>query len=123
MYEAFYRLREKPFSILRDPDLIYWGRAHRMEFSMLEFGVLNNAQFTVGIGRDQIGLVQTIVANFLTSIGVSLTNPAEDTSQTAMNATNYYRAGVAALGQSPPSYKSAWTNFTQAYVTGLKLVQ
>ena len=26
MYEAFYGLREKPFSILPDPDLIYWGR-------------------------------------------------------------------------------------------------
>ena len=44
MYEAFYGLQEKPFSILPDPDLIYWGRAHRMAFSMLEFGVLNNAQ-------------------------------------------------------------------------------
>ena len=39
MYEAYYGLREKPFSILPDPDLIYWGRAHRMAFSMLEFGV------------------------------------------------------------------------------------
>ena len=25
MYEAFYELRGKPFSILPDPDLIYWG--------------------------------------------------------------------------------------------------
>ena len=25
MYEAFYGLWEKPFSILPDPDLIYWG--------------------------------------------------------------------------------------------------
>ncbi len=30
MYEAFYGLREKPFSILPDPDLIYWGRMHSM---------------------------------------------------------------------------------------------
>ena len=46
MYEAFYGLREKPFSILPDPDLIYWGRMHSMAFTMLEFGVMNNAGFT-----------------------------------------------------------------------------
>ena len=32
MYEAFYGLKEKPFSILPDPDLIYWGRMHSMAF-------------------------------------------------------------------------------------------
>ena len=34
MYEAYYQLREKPFSILPDPDLIYWGRMHTMAFTM-----------------------------------------------------------------------------------------
>ena len=34
MYEAFYGLREKPFSILPDPDLIYWGKMHSMAFTM-----------------------------------------------------------------------------------------
>ena len=43
MYEAYYGLREKPFSILPDPDLIYWGTNHRLAFAMLEFGIMNNA--------------------------------------------------------------------------------
>ena len=51
MYEAFYQLREKPFSILPDPDLIYWGKMHSMAFTMLEFGVMNNAGFTVITGE------------------------------------------------------------------------
>ena len=55
MYEAFYQLREKPFSILPDPDLIYWGKMHSMAFTMLEFGVMNNAGFTVITGRNRIG--------------------------------------------------------------------
>ena len=42
MYEAFYGLREKPFSILPDPDLIFWGKGHRLALAMLEFGVMNN---------------------------------------------------------------------------------
>jgi type II secretory pathway predicted ATPase ExeA len=50
MYEAFYGLREKPFSILPDPDLIYWGTSHRLAYAMLEFGVMNRAGFTVITG-------------------------------------------------------------------------
>jgi type II secretory pathway predicted ATPase ExeA len=67
MYEAFYGLREKPFSILPDPDLIYWGRAHRMAFSMLEFGVMNNAQFTVitgEVGSGKTTLVRHLLRRF-----------------------------------------------------------
>ena len=47
MYETYYGLREKPFSILPDPDLIYRANTHRLAFAMLEFGVMNNAGFTV----------------------------------------------------------------------------
>src|SRR4029079_1437608 len=63
MYEAFYGLREKPFSILPDPDLIYWGQTHRMAFAMLEFGVLNSAQFTVITG--EVGSGKTTLVRHL----------------------------------------------------------
>jgi len=63
MYEAYYGLREKPFSIIPDPDMIYWGRAHRMAFSMLEFGVLNDAQFTVITG--DVGSGKTTLLRYL----------------------------------------------------------
>lgn len=63
MYEAFYGLREKPFSILPDPDMIYWGRNHRLAFAMLEFGVINNAGFTVITG--EIGCGKTTVLRYL----------------------------------------------------------
>ena len=67
MYEAFYSLREKPFSILPDPDLIYWGRGHRMAFAMLEFGVMNNAGFTVVTGEVGSGKT-TLVRHLLRKI-------------------------------------------------------
>jgi len=63
MYEAFYRLREKPFSILPDPDMIYWGQNHRLAFAMLEFGVMNNAGFTVITG--EIGSGKTTLMRYL----------------------------------------------------------
>lgn len=64
MYEAFYGLREKPFSILPDPDLIYWGQNHRLAFAMLEFGVMNSAGFTVITGEIGCGKT-TLVRYFL----------------------------------------------------------
>jgi general secretion pathway protein A len=63
MYEAYYGLREKPFSILPDPELIYWGQNHRLAFAMLEFGVLNSAGFTVITG--EIGSGKTTLVRYL----------------------------------------------------------
>lgn len=63
MYEAYYGLREKPFSILPDPDLIYWGRTHTMAKAMLEFGVMNNAGFTVITG--EVGSGKTTLVRHL----------------------------------------------------------
>lgn len=63
MYEAFYGLREKPFSILPDPELIYWTQYHRLAFAMLEFGVLNSAGFTVITG--EIGSGKTTLLRHL----------------------------------------------------------
>jgi type II secretory pathway predicted ATPase ExeA len=63
MYETYYGLREKPFSILPDPDLIYWGQHHRLAFAMLEFGVMNSAGFTVITG--EIGSGKTTLLRYL----------------------------------------------------------
>ena len=63
MYETFYGLREKPFSILPDPDLIYWGPNHRLGLAVLECGVLNNAGFTVITG--EIGSGKTTLIRYL----------------------------------------------------------
>jgi general secretion pathway protein A len=63
MYEAYYGLRAKPFSILPDPDIIYWGRNHRLAFAMLEYGIMNSAGFTVITG--EIGCGKTTLLRYL----------------------------------------------------------
>lgn len=63
MYEEYYGLREKPFSILPDPDLIYWGPSHLLAFAMLEFGIRNSAGFTVITG--EIGSGKTTLVRHL----------------------------------------------------------
>ena len=72
MYEAYYQLREKPFSILPDPDLIYRGKMHSMAFTMLEFGVMNNAVFTVITGEIGSGKT-TLVRHLLKKISPGIT--------------------------------------------------
>lgn len=63
MYESFYGFLEKPFSILPDPDLIFWGQNHRFAFAMLEFGVMNSAGFTVITG--EVGCGKTTLVRYL----------------------------------------------------------
>jgi type II secretory pathway predicted ATPase ExeA len=72
MYEAFYGLREKPFSILPDPDLIYWGRVHKMAYAMLQFGLMNSAGFTVITGEIGSGKT-TLVRNLVKRLDSSMT--------------------------------------------------
>ena len=51
MYEQFFGLSEKPFSIQPDPSFLYWGRTHRLAYAMLEYGVLNHAGISVVTGE------------------------------------------------------------------------
>ncbi|MBI1393213.1 MAG: AAA family ATPase [Alphaproteobacteria bacterium] len=51
MYEEFYGLKEKPFSIQPDPSFLYWGRTHRLAYAMLEYGVINQAGISIVTGE------------------------------------------------------------------------
>lgn len=51
MYEQYFELSEKPFSIQPDPSFLYWGRTHRLAYAMLEYGVLNHAGISVVTGE------------------------------------------------------------------------
>jgi general secretion pathway protein A len=71
MYEAYFGLREKPFSILPDPKFLYFSRAHSMAFAMLEYGLVNQAGFTVVTGAIGSGKT-TLVRRLLDSMGRSM---------------------------------------------------
>jgi general secretion pathway protein A len=63
MYERFYGFEEKPFSLLPDPAFLYLGRQHSTAYSLLEYGVLNQAGFTVITG--DIGCGKTTLIRHL----------------------------------------------------------
>ncbi|BAU48075.1 general secretion pathway protein [Sulfurifustis variabilis] len=51
MYESYYGFREKPFSLLPDPAFLYMSDKHRMALTMLQYGLMNQAGFTVITGE------------------------------------------------------------------------
>lgn len=51
MYESYYGFQEKPFSLLPDPDFLYFSDKHRMALTMLQYGLMNQAGFTVITGE------------------------------------------------------------------------
>jgi general secretion pathway protein A len=65
MYEAFYNLRTKPFALLPDSDFLYPGSTHRAAYSILEYGLINEAPFLVLTGDPGMGktsLLQKLIS-------------------------------------------------------------
>jgi len=63
MYEKFYGFTEKPFTLLPDPSFLYLGKKHKLAFSMLQYGLENQAGFTVITG--EIGCGKTTLIRHL----------------------------------------------------------
>ena len=72
MYENFYGFREKPFSLLPDPDFLYLSSKHSSAYSVLEYGLTGQAGFTVISGEVGSGKT-TLVRSFLQQVGADTT--------------------------------------------------
>ena len=72
MYESFYGLRKNPFSLLPDPNFLYMGKKHSSAYSMLEYGLVNQAGFTVITGEIGCGKT-TLIRHHLDQMGQDMT--------------------------------------------------
>jgi general secretion pathway protein A len=63
VYKSFFGFREKPFSLLPDPDYIYMSRGHENAYTHLEYAISENKGFVVITG--EIGSGKTTLINFL----------------------------------------------------------
>jgi len=59
MYNQFYGFREKPFSLLPDPDFLYVSKEHGTGLNLLELAILNQSGFCVISG--EIGAGKTTI--------------------------------------------------------------
>ncbi|MEM9632210.1 MAG: AAA family ATPase [Pseudomonadota bacterium] len=75
MYEPYYGLLTKPFTLVPDPRFIYWAGPHSMAFAMLEYGIVNHAGFTVitgEVGAGKTTLIQYLLSKLPGDINVGL---------------------------------------------------
>lgn len=75
MYASYFNFREMPFSIVPDPRFLYFSRAHSMALSMLEYGIINQAGFTVvtgAIGSGKTTLIQHLLGNVAQHLHVAV---------------------------------------------------
>ncbi|MFY9329062.1 MAG: AAA family ATPase [Georgfuchsia sp.] len=75
MYQAFYGLQEKPFSIQPDPDFLFMGKRHSLAYAMLEYALHNKAGFAVisgDIGCGKTTLVRHLLNNLGTDVCIGL---------------------------------------------------
>lgn len=51
LYCEFFGFRERPFTLLPDPDFLFWSTSHSRAFSVLEYGLVTCAPITVITGE------------------------------------------------------------------------
>lgn len=67
MYEAFYGFREKPFSLIPDPEFLYLSKNHQLALNLLEYGLTEQTGFVVITGEVGSGKT-TLVRQLLNSV-------------------------------------------------------
>lgn len=75
MYQSYFALKEKPFSLLPDPAFLYPSRKHRMGLMMLEYGLINQATISVitgDIGSGKTTLIRKLLADMDADVTVGL---------------------------------------------------
>ncbi len=74
-FAQHFGLTERPFTLLPDPDFLYWSPAHKRAFSVLEYGVMTRAPITVvtgEVGAGKTTLLQKLLTVFDASTRVGL---------------------------------------------------
>ena len=75
MYESFFELREKPFSLLPDPGFLFMSRQHQQALTLLEYGLMNQAGFIIltgEIGSGKTTLMRHLIGRLDPSFTVGL---------------------------------------------------
>ena len=67
MYESFYGLKEKPFTLLPDPEYLYLSPKHQRALTLLEYGMMNQAGFSVICGDTGAGKT-TLIRRLLSDL-------------------------------------------------------
>ena len=80
LYIDFFGFSERPFTLLPDPDFLFWSKPHRRAFSVLEYGMLTHAPITLitgEVGAGKTTLVQKLLADVQEHVTIGLISNAQ----------------------------------------------
>ena len=80
IYNDLFGLKERPFTLLPDPDFLFWSENHTRAFAMLEYGMLTHAPITVitgEIGAGKTTLIRHLLRNLPEEFTVGLISNAQ----------------------------------------------
>jgi general secretion pathway protein A len=100
IYTAHFGLTERPFSLLPDPDFLYWSLQHQRAFAMLEYGILTRAPITLitgDIGAGKTTLLQQLLRSVGSEVRIGLVSNAHGSRGELL------RWVLMALGEPAPS--------------------
>ena len=68
IYTSHFGLTERPFSLVPDPDFMFWSEPHQRAYAMLEYGLLTRAPITLITGEVGAGKT-TLLHHLLRAVG------------------------------------------------------
>ncbi|WP_300064290.1 AAA family ATPase [uncultured Roseobacter sp.] len=80
LYVSHFNFRERPFTLLPDPDFLFWSKAHSRAFSVLEYGLTTHAPLTVvtgEVGTGKTTLIQALLQRMDQQITLGLISNAQ----------------------------------------------
>lgn len=63
IYTSHFGLSERPFSLVPDPDFLFWSAEHQRAYAMLEYGIITRAPITLITG--EVGTGKTTLLHHL----------------------------------------------------------
>ncbi|MCV3273805.1 ExeA family protein [Roseobacter sinensis] len=80
LYTSFFGFSERPFTLLPDPDFLFWSDSHKRAYSVLEYGLATRAPLTVvtgEIGAGKTTLVQHLLSTLDDDVTIGLISNAQ----------------------------------------------
>ena len=79
-YLSFFGLIQRPFTLLPDPEFLYWSNQHRRGYAVLEYGIMSRAPITVltgEIGAGKTTLLQKLLSQVENGVTIGLISNAQ----------------------------------------------
>jgi type II secretory pathway predicted ATPase ExeA len=80
IYNEYFGLQKRPFTLLPDPDFIYWSTPHKQAYTMLEYGLLTCAPITLitgEIGSGKTTLLRELLKSMPSEYNIGLISNAQ----------------------------------------------